>query len=54
MDLKLDDGLKTLFDSGKRKGYLTFAQVNEFLPDDAVNPTSSINSCKCSKSRESS
>src|SRR5438105_3176829 len=38
MDLKLDDGLKTLFESGKRKGYLTFAQVNEFLPDDAVNP----------------
>jgi RNA polymerase primary sigma factor len=38
MDLKLDDGLKSLIDSGKRKGYLTFAQVNEFLPDDAVNP----------------
>src|SRR5205085_2915546 len=38
MDLKLDDGLKTLFESGKRKGYLTFAQVNEYLPDDAVNP----------------
>jgi RNA polymerase primary sigma factor len=38
MDLKLEDGLKALFDSGKRKGYLTFAQVNEFLPDDAVNP----------------
>src|SRR5439155_25301693 len=37
MDLKLDDGLKTLLDSGKRKGFLTFAQVNEFLPDDAVN-----------------
>src|SRR5436190_10267622 len=38
MDLKLDDNLKVLFESGKRKGYLTFAQVNEFLPDDAVNP----------------
>src|SRR5438874_9717442 len=38
MDLKLDDGLKTLFESGKRKGYLTFSQVNEFLPDDAPNP----------------
>jgi RNA polymerase primary sigma factor len=38
MDLKLEDGLKALLDSGKRKGYLTFAQVNEFLPDDAVNP----------------
>src|SRR5437667_12557504 len=38
MDLKMDDGLKALIESGKRKGYLTFAQVNEFLPDDAVNP----------------
>ena len=38
MDLKVEDGLKALLDSGKRKGYLTFAQVNEFLPDDAVNP----------------
>src|ERR1022692_1551638 len=38
MELKLDDGLKTLIDSGKQKGYLTYSQVNEFLPDDAVNP----------------
>jgi RNA polymerase primary sigma factor len=38
MDLKLDDGLKTLIEQGKEKGYLTFTQVNEFLPDDAVNP----------------
>ena len=38
MDLKLDDGLKTLIESGKEKGYLTYSQVNEFLPDDAVNP----------------
>src|SRR5947209_16134668 len=37
MDLKLDDGLKALIDSGKRKGVLTFAQVNEVLPDDAAN-----------------
>src|SRR5262249_27353838 len=37
MDLKLDDGLKALIDSGKRKGFLTFAQVNEVLPDDAAN-----------------
>ena len=36
--LKLDDSLKALIESGKRKGYLTFAQVNEYLPDDAVNP----------------
>jgi RNA polymerase primary sigma factor len=38
MDLKLDDSLKTLIESGKDKGYLTYDQVNEFLPDDAVNP----------------
>lgn len=38
MDLKLDEGLKTLIESGKEKGYLTYTQVNEFLPDDAVNP----------------
>src|SRR5205823_3390658 len=38
MDLKLDEGLKALLDSGKDKGYLTYDQVNEYLPDDAVNP----------------
>src|ERR1044071_5073108 len=38
MELKFDEGLKTLIDSGKEKGYLTYSQVNEFLPDDAVNP----------------
>src|SRR5207302_6664263 len=38
MDLKIDEGLKTLIDSGKVKGYLTYSQVNEYLPDDAVNP----------------
>ena len=38
MDLKIDDGLKTLIESGKEKGYLTYTQVNEYLPDDAVNP----------------
>jgi len=27
-----------LLDSGKNKGYLTYSQVNEYLPDDAVNP----------------
>src|SRR5438105_5403664 len=39
MDLvKNDEGLKTLLDSGREKGYLTYSQVNEYLPDDAVNP----------------
>jgi RNA polymerase primary sigma factor len=38
MDLKLDEGLKALLDQGKEKGYLTYSQVNDYLPDDAVNP----------------
>src|SRR5438046_10586582 len=38
MELKLDDGLKALIESGKHKGYLTYSQVNDYLPDDAVNP----------------
>jgi RNA polymerase primary sigma factor len=38
MDLKLDEGLKALLESGKHKGYLTYSQVNDYLPDDAVNP----------------
>ena len=38
MDLKLDDGLKALIEQGNVKGYLTYTQVNELLPDDAVNP----------------
>jgi RNA polymerase primary sigma factor len=38
MDIKLDDGLKALLESGKEKGYLTYSQVNDYLPDDAVNP----------------
>src|SRR5712692_8674425 len=38
MDVKLDEGLKALVESGKGKGYLTYSQVNDYLPDDAVNP----------------
>jgi RNA polymerase primary sigma factor len=38
MDLKLDEGLKALIESGKEKGFLTYGQVNEYLPDEAVNP----------------
>jgi RNA polymerase primary sigma factor len=38
MELKIDEGLKALLESGKRKGYLTYSQVNDYLPDDAVNP----------------
>ena len=35
---KIDDGLKTLLESGKEKGYLTYDQVNDHLPDDDANP----------------
>ncbi len=35
---KIDEGLKTLLESGKEKGYLTYSQVNDYLPDEAVNP----------------
>src|ERR1700676_465419 len=35
---KIDDGLKTLLESGKEKGYLAHDQVNDHLPDDDANP----------------
>jgi len=35
---RLDESLKALIDSGKQQGYLTFAQINDYLPDEAVNP----------------
>src|SRR5271168_4061047 len=35
---KIDDGLKALLESGKEKGFLTYDQVNDHLPDDDTNP----------------
>ncbi|MFL5339486.1 MAG: RNA polymerase sigma factor RpoD [Gemmataceae bacterium] len=35
MDLKLDDGLKALLETGKRNGYLTYAQVKAYVPDES-------------------
>jgi len=35
---KIDEGLKTLLESGKEKGYLTYSQVIDFLPEEADNP----------------
>ncbi len=35
---KTEDGLKALLEQGKEKGYLTYGQVNDYLPDNAVNP----------------
>jgi RNA polymerase primary sigma factor len=41
---KLDEGLKTLLELGKRRGFLTFDQVNEFLPDEASSSPEKIHS----------
>src|SRR5436853_6408946 len=38
MEKTTDDGLKALLDIGKEKGYLTYGQVNDHLPDDDANP----------------
>src|SRR3954471_22299639 len=35
---KIDDGLRALLEQGKEKGYLTYGQVNDHLPDDDANP----------------
>jgi RNA polymerase primary sigma factor len=35
MEVKLEDGLKTLLEAGKRKGYLTYAQIKTYVPDDS-------------------
>ncbi len=34
----MDDDLKTLVSKGKTQGYLTYDEVNEYLPDEAVTP----------------
>jgi len=35
---RLDETLKGLIGTGKKQGFLTFSQVNDYLPDEAVNP----------------
>ncbi len=35
---RLDSSLSELVAKGKEQGYLTFSQVNDYLPDEAVNP----------------
>src|SRR5262245_25925626 len=39
MDLKIDDGLKALLETGKRNGYLTYSQVKAYVPDDSADTT---------------
>ena len=38
MEKSLDEAVKSLIDSGKRTGYLTYSQINEALPEDLSNP----------------
>jgi len=33
-----DDGLRQLLELGKRQGFLTFTQINSYIPDEAVTP----------------
>jgi len=35
---KLEDNLLTLIETGKNLGYLTFGQINDFIPDDDIDP----------------
>lgn len=35
---RLDETLKKLIAAGRKQGYLTYTQVNEYLPDEAINP----------------
>jgi RNA polymerase primary sigma factor len=35
---RLDERLKELIALGQKQGYLTFSQVNDYLPDEAVSP----------------
>ena len=35
---QIDNRLRELIELGERQGYLTFTQINEYLPDEAVNP----------------
>ena len=35
---RLDQGLNQLIETGKQQGFLTFTQVNDYLPDEALNP----------------
>ena len=35
---KLEDNLNSLIETGKNLGYLTFGQINDFIPDDDIDP----------------
>lgn len=44
---RLDDGLRELIALGKKQGFLTFTQVNDYLPDEAVSPEKMDNLLMC-------
>ena len=35
---KLDQGIKILIDHGKQQGYLTYDEMNDLLPEEAIAP----------------
>ena len=35
---KIHDGLRQLIEQGKEKGYLTYGQINEVLPEEDASP----------------
>lgn len=44
---RLDEGLRTLIETGMKQGHLTFYQVNSFLPDEANDPLQLDNLIMC-------
>ncbi|MBL8815339.1 MAG: RNA polymerase sigma factor RpoD [Planctomyces sp.] len=44
---RLDEGLRTLIETGMKQGHLTFYQVNSFLPDEATDPLQLDNLIMC-------
>ncbi len=44
---RLDESLNELIDTGKKQGFLTFSQVNAYLPDEALNPEKLDNLVMC-------
>jgi len=44
---RIDKSLKELIQTGKKQGYLTYSQVNAYLPDEAANPAKLDNLLMC-------
>ncbi len=48
---QVDQPLRELIELGERQGYLTFTQVNSYLPDEAVNPEKLDHLLECLEER---